>query len=121
MPYTRTEAKKLLTAAELELFDAGRATEIRKLTKPELRKMLDRSRKLRDKYHDLFRRQRLAIRAVSGSKSGGRGNANERTRQKEEIFAEAVERLEERIRQIEKQEDEEFTKTDVSSHARADT
>ncbi len=106
MPYTRTEAKKLLTAAELELFDAGRTPALRKLAKPALRKKLERSRKLRDKYHDLFRRQRLAIRAESGSKSGASGNANERTRQKEELFAELVGLFEARISQIEQQEDE---------------
>lgn len=111
MPYTRNEAKKLLTATELEIFDAGRTTEIRKLTKPELRKNLERSRRLRDKYHDLFRRQRLAIRAESGSKSGISGSANQRTQQKEEIFAEAVGRFKERILQVEKQEDEEFIKS----------
>ena len=110
MAYIRTEAKKLLTAAELELFDAGRSTEIRKLTKPELRKKLERSRKLRDKYRDLYRRQRLTIRSEVGSKAGAKGDANERTRQKEEIFAESVARFEARILEIEKQEDAEFAK-----------
>jgi len=112
MPYTRTEAKKLLTATELEVFDAGKATEIGKLTKPELRRNLERNRRLRDKYHDLFRRQRLATRAESGSKSGNSGVANQRTQQKEEIFAEAVDRLKQRILQLEKQEDAEFSKLD---------
>lgn len=114
MPYTRTEAKKLLTAVELELFDTGRAPALRKLTKPELRKKLERSRKLRDKYHDLFRRQRLAIRAESGSKSGTTGNANQRTRQKEELFAELVGQFEARIVQIEQQEDEDLASAATS-------
>lgn len=109
MAYTRTEAKKLLTAAELEIFDAGRSTTIGKLTKPELRRNLERSRKLRDKYRDLFRRQRLALRSEVGSKAGTKGSANERTRQKEEIFAEAVARMEARILQIEEKEDAAFS------------
>lgn len=108
MTYDRTEAKKLLTVAELELFDAGRSTAIRKLTKPELRSKLERSRKVRDKYRDLFRRQRLAIRAEVGSKAGTKGQANERTRQKEEIFAESVVRFETRIKEIETQEDKAY-------------
>lgn len=108
MAYTRTTAKKLLTATELEIFDAGRSTAIGKLTKPELRRNLERSRKLRDKYRDLFRRQRLALRSEVGSKAGTKGSANERTRQKEEIFAEAVARMEARILQIEEKEDAEF-------------
>jgi hypothetical protein len=108
MAYTRTEAKKLLTAAELEIFDAGRSAVIGKLTKPELRRTLDRSRKLRDKYRDLFRRQRLALRAAVGSKAGTKADSNARTKQKEEIFAEAVDRMEARILQIEEREDAEF-------------
>lgn len=108
MAYTRTTAKKLLTAAELEVFDAARAAEIKKMTKPQLRSKLERSRKLRDKYRDLFRRQRLALRTEVGSKAGTKGNANERTRQKEEIMAEVVAKFEERIAQIELDEDMEF-------------
>ncbi|MFA4914009.1 MAG: hypothetical protein EOO27_19310 [Comamonadaceae bacterium] len=110
MTYGRTEAKKLLTVAELELFDAGRSTAIRKLTKPELRSKLERSRKIRDKYRDLFRRQRLAIRAEVGSKAGAKGQANDRTRQKEEIFAESVVRFETRIKEVEAAEDKEFAR-----------
>jgi len=110
MAYTRTTAKKLLTATELEVFDAARAAEIKKMTKPQLRSKLERSRKLRDKYRDLFRRQRLALRAEVGSKAGTKGNANDRTRQKEEIMAEVVTKFEERIVQIEADEDAEFAK-----------
>lgn len=110
MAYQRTQAQKLLTAAELALFDSGRTTEIRKLSKPELRSKLERSRKLRDKYRDLYRRQRLAIRGISGTKAGAKGDANRRTQQKEEILAESVARFEARLAQIEKQEDLEFEK-----------
>ncbi|MCQ9618383.1 hypothetical protein L1889_18255 [Paenalcaligenes niemegkensis] len=108
MAHARTEVKKLLTAQELELYDFGSSTEINKLTKPQLRTKLERSRKLRDKYRDLFRRQRLALRSEVGSKSGTKGNANDRTRQKEEIFAEVVARFESRILHIEEQEDKEL-------------
>lgn len=110
MAYTRTTAKKLLTAAELEVFDAATPAEIKKLTKPQLRSKLERSRKLRDKYRDLFRRQRLALRAEVGSKSGTKGDANERTRQKEALLAELVTKFEARIAQIEQAEDKEFAK-----------
>jgi len=108
MAYQRTQAQKLLTVAELALFDAGRTTEIGKLSKSELRSKLERSRKLRDKYRDLYRRQRLAVRNVSGTKAGAKGDANRRTQEKEEILAESVARFEARLAKIEKQEDREF-------------
>lgn len=119
MAYQRTQAQKLLTAAELALFDSGRTTEIRKLSKPELRSNLERSRKLRDKYRDLYRRQRLAIRGVSGTKAGTGGDANRRTQEKEEILAESVARFEARLAQIEKQEDLEFEKAQKAASKKA--
>jgi len=119
MAYTRTTAKKLLTAAELEVFDAASPAEIKKLTKAQLRSKLERSRKLRDKYRDLFRRQRLALRAAVGSKSGTTGNANERTEQKEELMAQVVAKFEARIVQIEAAEDKEFAKASSGKGARA--
>ncbi|SHH07198.1 hypothetical protein SAMN04488135_102110 [Pollutimonas bauzanensis] len=118
MAYQRTQAQKLLTAAELELFDSGRTTEIRKLSKPELRSRLERSRKLRDKYRDLYRRQRLAVRHASGTKAGAEGDANRRTQEKEEILAESVARFEARLAQIEKQEDREFEKAQKAASSK---
>ncbi|WP_293780569.1 hypothetical protein [uncultured Oxalicibacterium sp.] len=118
MAYQRTQAQKLLTAAELALFDAGRTSEIGKLSKPELRSKLERSRKLRDKYRDLYRRQRLVIRSVSGSKVGAKGNANHRTQEKEQILAESVARFEARLAKIEKQEDREFEKAQKAASSK---
>ena len=117
MALARTDLKKLLTATELELFDAGEPKEIAKLTKPQVRGKLERSRKLRDKYRDLYRRQRLAIRSEVGSKAGSRGNANDRTRRKEEIFAQTVARFEARILQIEAQEDAAFAEASAGEGA----
>lgn len=118
MAYQRTQAQKLLTAAELALFDSGRSTEIRKLSKPELRSKLERSRKLRDKYRDLYRRQRLAVRDASGTKAGTAGDANRRTQEKEEILAESVARFEARLAHIEKQEDREFEKAQKAASSK---
>jgi hypothetical protein len=56
-----------------------------------------RTRALRDKYRDLFRRQRLAARARTGSKLGGGPGDNARTRQKAQLFAETLARLEQRL------------------------
>lgn len=112
MALNKTTVKKLLTSTELELFDvASSPAEIEKLTKPQLRSMLERSRKLRDKYRDLYRHQRLAIRSEEGGKDGATGNANERTSQKEELMAEVVIKLEARMAHIESAEDIELAKT----------
>ncbi|MBU4611926.1 hypothetical protein IMZ29_15675 [Achromobacter sp. GG226] len=110
MAYTRTQAQKLLTAAELTLFDAGRSNVVRTLDKTTVRGKLERARKLRDKYRDLYRRQRVAMRDTAGSKGGSRGTANQRTQQKEEILAEVVVRFEDRLAKIERQEDLDFAK-----------
>ena len=104
MAYTRVTAKKLLTETELEIFDAAKPVEIKKLTKPQLRRALERSRKLRDKYRDLFRRQRLTLRDEVGSKSGTTGDSSE---------------FEARIAQIEAAEDKAFSKANAKKRAKA--
>jgi hypothetical protein len=101
MPYNRIAAKKLLNASELELFDAGRRDEIGALGTTQLHAKIERTRRLRDKYRDLYRRQRVSTRARTGTKAGTRGDANLRTGQKGEIFGELLARFEKRLGQIE--------------------
>ncbi len=101
MPYNRIAAKKLLNASELELFDAGRRDEIGALGTTQLHAKIERTRRLRDKHRDLYRRQRVSTRARTGTKTGARGDANLRTRQKEELFGELLARFEKRLAQIE--------------------
>jgi hypothetical protein len=101
MPYNRTAAKKLLNASELELFDAGRRDEIGALSAAQLRARIGRTRRLRDKHRDLYRRQRVSTRERTGSKSGIGGDANLRTRQKAEMLGELLARFETRLAQIE--------------------
>ncbi|MGZ7144819.1 hypothetical protein ACXWOO_10665, partial [Streptococcus pyogenes] len=47
----------------------------------------------RDKFTDLLRRQKLATRDRTRSKSGPQGDANQRTAQKVQVFDEALQRL----------------------------
>jgi hypothetical protein len=101
MPYSRSATKKLLNASELDLFDTGRREAIGTLSTAQLRAKIARARRLRDKYRDLYRRQRVSTRARTGTKSGARGDANLRTGQKGEIFGELVGRFEKRLAQIE--------------------
>ncbi|MGA8053085.1 MAG: hypothetical protein WCA12_04370 [Burkholderiales bacterium] len=90
MLYTRTSAKALLNASELELYDMGRREMLARLDRRTLVVKVMRTRRLRDKYRDLFRRQRLATRDRTGSKRGASGIANMRTREKAELFGELL-------------------------------
>lgn len=92
MAYTITQARPLLTAAELELFDQSRTEPIKALT-------LSR---LRDKYRDLYRRQTVAMRSAPNSKSRSPvGSDNERTQRKADILQEVLGRFEARVAQLE--------------------
>lgn len=101
MAYTRTDAVKLLTAAEMVLFDAARRDSIGSLTTRALKAKIERTRRLRDKYRDLFKRQRLDTRARTGTKLGRSGAANQRTKEKAALLAEVLERYEARLAQVE--------------------
>ena len=91
MAYTITQARPLLTAAELELFDQSRTEPIKALT-------LSR---LRDKYRDLYRRQTVAMRSAPNSKSRSPvGSDNERTQRKADILQEVLGRIEARVAQL---------------------
>jgi hypothetical protein len=102
MPYNRTAASKLLTASELALFDAGRRDAIGSLDERRLKSKVERTRRLRDKYRDLARRQRLATRDRTGTKRGTASReANARTEEKETLFAELLVRFETRLAAME--------------------
>jgi hypothetical protein len=100
MPYTRTSAKTLLTGAELELYDMGRRETIAQLDRRTLIAKIKRTRNLRDKYRDLYRRQRLETRERTGAKRGLSGVANVRTREKAELFGELLERFEAKLAKV---------------------
>lgn len=99
--YTRTQAKTLLNASELALFDAGRTQAVRAHSPAQLRSKLQRSRRLRDKYRDLFRRQRLDTRQRTGSKDGRSGQANARSQEKAVLFDELMGRFQDRLDRVE--------------------
>lgn len=104
MAYNRNHARRLLAANEMSLFEASLKDRIAELSRSELRKKVDRARKLRDKYTDLYRRQSLATRERTGTKRGGSGIANERTQQKAAMFAEVLTRLETQMAKVDRAE-----------------
>lgn len=101
MAHTLTQARGLLTIAELELFDQSRAEPIKALTAARLRGKVDRARKLRDKYRDLYRRQSVATRAAPAARRSAVGADNERTQRKAVVFEEVLGRFEARLELLE--------------------
>lgn len=94
MAFNRNHARPLCTDSEYQLFTASLADEIGKHTPVQLRGKIQRARKLRDKYRDLLKRQRLANRARTGTKKGDRTQTNVRTADKAKLFDEALGRFE---------------------------
>mgnify|MGYP001590823319 CR=1 FL=1 len=104
MTYTLTQARGLLSAAELNLFDHSRATPIKSLTPARLRAKVQRARALRDKYRDLYRRQTVATRQAPAARRSAVGGDNERTQRKAELFGEVLARFEARLALLEARE-----------------
>jgi len=96
MAYNRNHARALCSESEFKLFTASLADEITAHTPAQLRSKIERTRKLRDKYRDLFKRQRLSNRERTGSKKGDRPDSNARTEDKVKLFSEALGRFEAR-------------------------
>ena len=100
MAYNRNQARALTNASEYELFTTSLADAITALTPAQLRGKVTRTRNLRDKNTDLFRRQSLSVQETSGSKRGRTGAANQRTEQKAKLFDETLKRYENRLAKL---------------------
>ena len=94
MAYSIVQVRPLLSTAELQLFEASRADAIKRLTPVQLRGKITRSRNMRDKFTDLYRRQTVETQRTPGPKRAPKGGENARTQQKVEIFAEVLRRFE---------------------------
>ncbi len=100
MATTLIQARKLLNAAELDLFAASRGDALKALTPVNLRGKIKRVRTLRDKFQDLLQRQKVATRARTATKVGVDEAANARTATKVQVFEEMLARCEERLAQL---------------------
>jgi hypothetical protein len=85
---------KLFTKAERQVLDASRSDHLETVSAAELGRLLARARMLRDKWRDQFRTQRRTTQVAVRAR-GAEGN--ERSREKAELFADAVDRLEARL------------------------
>lgn len=94
MPTPRIAEKDLLNAEEMALFTLSQdQAALQQHSPSQLRAQLTRARNLRDRAQDLYRRQVGRTRAVTGTKRGFTGIANERSRQKAQVLGEVVTRL----------------------------
>lgn len=94
MSFNRNHVRAFLAKTEIDLFESSLSADLKALSATEVQRRIDRTRKLRDKYRDLLRRQKLATRARTGSKRGISGEANERTAKKAKAFEETLTRFE---------------------------
>ncbi|NYZ64108.1 hypothetical protein [Luteimonas deserti] len=94
MAVTRAKATSLLSSTEMGLFDDSRANALRAHSDAQLARLITRARTARDRARDLEKRQRLALRTATGSKSGRAGQGNARSGEKAELLADILTRLE---------------------------
>ncbi|MET4574959.1 hypothetical protein [Ottowia thiooxydans] len=97
MAYQKRDVQNLLTNPELDLFQASRMNAVRSLSPKQLEAKIKRSRTLRDKYRDLFRRQSVSTQAQSGTKRKALGGENSRTELKSDVFQEILSRFEDQL------------------------
>ncbi len=100
MAYNRKQVQAICSKSEYALFVSSMKGEVEKLPQARVQANIKRTRTLRDKYRDLHKRQRLATRERTGTKKGIKPDTNVRTEQKATIFAEALARLEDRLKAI---------------------
>ena len=109
MAYTLTQARPLLNAAELELFEQSRTEPVKRLESAKLAGAVKRTRTLRDKYRDLYQRQTVAVR--TSTPGAVTGDDNERTQRKADILQEVLARCEARATLLQERDSRKATNT----------
>lgn len=100
MPFNRNHVRGFLAKTEIDLFESSLGADLKALTAADVQRRIIRTRKLRDKYRDLLKRQKLATRARTASKTGFSGEANERTAKKAKAFEEVLARFEAQVKHL---------------------
>ncbi len=86
----KQKVRELLTKREAELVESGSPANVKVHSADRLKTYIKVTRRLRDKYRELNRRQRLAQRFSS----------NERTVEKAQLFDQVLNRLEKRYESV---------------------
>lgn len=121
MPFNRNHVRAFLAKTEIDLFESSLGADLKALTAADVHRRIDRARKLRTKYQDLLQRQKLATRARTASKSGARGDANERTEKKAKAFDETLARFEAHASHLEAAEKKAAVKSKGTARAGSTT
>ena len=119
MAYTLTQARPLLNAAELELFEQSRTEPVKRLAQAKLAGAVKRTRTLRDKYRDLYQRQTVAVR--TSTPGAVTGDDNERTQRKADILQEVLDRYEARATLLSERDSSKAKDTATTGKAAART
>lgn len=99
-----SKAKAICTTAEWQLLYQSTLKRIEVLTESQLRAKITRARKLRDKFRDLSHAQQRKTRGKGRSRKVGRVISNANTIRKQELFAAALLRFEQRLKELHRQE-----------------
>lgn len=102
MKVTRIQARKLCTAAEMELADESYSPLIEQLSVKDLKQRLTRARRLRDKFTGLAARQSRQIQGKAKTTRVKTPTGNAGTVIKAAFFTETLERFEEKLAKVEK-------------------
>jgi len=92
-----SKARRLCTAAELRFVESCRERALAKASEAQLREKLAGARELRDKWADAFTRQRRQTKKEQGFPAN---RADVRSREKSELFAEVLARVEARLEEV---------------------
>jgi hypothetical protein len=95
-PVRPSDIQALLTAAEKKVLDGTLGESLAAATRPQLEAIRKQARSLRDKWQDLFKRQSIATKR----KPAPADQANARSREKSDLFGDAVKRIEARLSEL---------------------
>jgi hypothetical protein len=94
MTISLNNARRLCTKPEFELVEASKIVNMKQLTPARLQQKVGRARRLRDKYRDLAKRQRLEARGKQAPRKSRPSQGHENTERKAQLFQEVLERFE---------------------------
>lgn len=100
MVIKRDEAKALCTDTEYELYEASLKGKVQEWSATELRDLIGRARRARDKYRDLAHRQSREQRGKASPRGQSPAQGNDRTQMKVDLFNQVLEDLEARRDEI---------------------
>jgi hypothetical protein len=97
MAISRSIAARLCTKPELELVEASFPPDVKQLTPGRLRQKVERTRRIRDKYRDLSKRQRGESRGKAEPRRSRPAQGSANTERKATLFDETLNRFEKQL------------------------